>query len=171
MAKSSTAAYQARQIWTTNLAPFVVAAREGASQAAETARKELAQARAPRPWWRSRWVVVTATGVAVVGVAGGVAAVVANRRSQDAPAEVSEASENGAGGLRSTMEASREKVGGMTRNMLHRIRGEDEATPDGGPDGGPAATRGAVPDGIKATPMASAPEENSRNQTRNAERK
>jgi hypothetical protein len=129
---NNTAAYNPRQIWTMNLAPLVVAAREGAAHAARTASLERARVRQQPPWWQQRWVMVTATGLAVVGAAGGVYAAVARRRSANSPGypepggrAMPAAGHERSNGLKSTMESGRTKMTGVARNMVHKLRRND----------------------------------------------
>jgi hypothetical protein len=152
VAKHSTTAYDPRQIWSANLAPLVTAARQGAAHAARAASRERARARQEPPrWWRQRWLVMTAAAVTIAGAAGGVYAVLARRRSstaRHAETGVRPAPSNGAttNGIRSTMENGREKVTGLARSVVHRVRrdGPDQTAP--APSGG-VAPSAAVPDG------------------------
>jgi hypothetical protein len=126
----TTAAYDPRQIWAMNLAPLVVAAREGAAQAARTASRERALARRQPAWWQQRWVMVTTAGLAVMGAAGGTYAVLAARRSrasrQAVPGSGSGLGPSQADGYRST-ESGRARVTGLARNVVHKLRrGEQE---------------------------------------------
>lgn len=123
-----------RQIWGAQVAPLVTAAREGASHAAQTARRERARVVGQRssPWWKQRWVMVTAGGLVVAGAAGGVWAALSRRsarRERDGDTE---------SGIRSTMEAGRAKVAGAARTVMDRIRSE-------GPDGNGAWDSGSPP--------------------------
>lgn len=123
---STTAAYEPRQIWAMNLAPLVVAAREGAAQAARTASRERARVRRQPAWWQQRWVIASTAGVAVLGAAGGVYAILANRRARMSRQPVPGA-EPGvrADGYRST-ESGRARVSGLARNMVHRLRRSEQ---------------------------------------------
>jgi hypothetical protein len=127
-------AYDPRQIWATNLAPLVVAAREGAAQAARTASRERARARQQPAWWQRRWVIVSAAGLAVVGAAGGVYAAVANRRGVHrgyaVPTDTGMSGTPGAGqeranGLRSTMDTGKARMTDAARTMVHKLRGDE----------------------------------------------
>jgi hypothetical protein len=129
---STTAAYDPRQIWATNLAPLVVAAREGAAHAARTASRERARVRRQPAWWQQRWVIVTTGGLAVLGAAGGVYAVLASRRSRTSR-HAADSTGGGLGaqadGFRST-ESGRAKVSDLARNVVHKLRrGEPEPMP------------------------------------------
>jgi hypothetical protein len=139
---TTTAAYDPRQIWAMNLAPLVVAAREGAAQAVRTASRERARVRQQPAWWQQRWVVATATGLAVVGAAGAVYAVVASRRSGNrrfgestgyGTDRTPAGSHERADGVKSTVGSGRAKVSGMARNVVHKFRGSE--TRDFGPEG------------------------------------
>lgn len=121
---STTAAYDPRQIWAMDVAPLVVAAREGAVQAARTARRERARVRREPAWWQQRWVMVSTAGLAVLGAAGGIYAVLASQRSGSSR-HVAAGTGGGLGaqadGYRST-ESGRAKVTGLARNMVHKLR-------------------------------------------------
>ena len=128
---NSTAAYYPRQIWTTNLAPLVVAAREGAAQAARTASRERARARQQPAWWQQRWVLMTTAGLAVVGAAGGMYAVLASRRSRNSRHTATSTGgglggQSQADGFKSTTDSGRAKVTGAARNMVHKLRGGEQ---------------------------------------------
>jgi hypothetical protein len=132
---NGTAAYHPRQIWEMNLAPLVVAAREGAAHAARTASLERARVRRQPAWWQQRWVMVTAAGLAVVGAAGGVYAAMSRRRSASrgfaepnsraSMGQMPAAGHERTNGLRSTMGSGRTKMTGMARNMVHKLRRGD----------------------------------------------
>jgi hypothetical protein len=121
--------YDPRELWATNVVPFVVAAREGATHAARTARVERSRLHRQPPWWQQRWVVVTACGLAVVGVAGAAYSMM-KRRSRSKPVfdEMTGTPARTEGGSRSTIESGRKKVAGATRTMMHKIRREGEAS-------------------------------------------
>jgi hypothetical protein len=133
VAKDSTAVYDPRQLWATNLAPLVAAAREGAAQAVRTAGRERARARQESQRRRQRWLIVAAAGLVVAGAAGGAYAAIARRRSSmESPA---------AGSERSTAEAGRAKVAGFARSVAHKFRGDGDGRGDGAgrlPGSGPA---------------------------------
>jgi hypothetical protein len=145
---NTTVAYDPRQLWTANVAPLVTAAREGAAHAARTASRERARARQQPAWWRQRWVIVTAAGVAVVAAAGGVYAAVASRRSgnhgfgeptgQNTGFERMH-SPDGSNGLKSTMDSGRARVTDVARNMVHKLRGNERT------EFGPETPRMAAP--------------------------
>jgi hypothetical protein len=124
------AAYDPRQIWAANLAPLVTAAREGTAHAARTASKQRARARHEPAWWRQRWVIITAAGVAVAGAAGGVYATLASRRSRSSrhatpgthPGLDEQPQPNG---FKSTVDSGRSKVTGLARSMAHKLRGDE----------------------------------------------
>lgn len=147
--RNGTASYDPRELWEANVAPLVTAAREVAGQAAQaarTARAQRAQAHRQPPWWQRRWLVFTAAGMAVGGAAGAVYAM-ARRRSQAevadelaAPMEPSMPR-----GMRSTMESGRQKVAGVTRTMMHRIRHSGEATTAEQPTVGDQPRRNEMP--------------------------
>lgn len=131
-ARIGTVRYDPRELWATNVAPLVVAAREGANRAARTARAERARmVQRQSPWWRRRWVVFTASGLMVAAAAGSAYAVMTNRRSQakpDADEMTSQPEGTGAaGGIKSTVEAGREKVADATRTVMHKIRRDGDA--------------------------------------------
>lgn len=132
MAKRNTPAYDPRRIWSTNLAPLVTAAREGASHAAQTAGKERERAR-QRSWLRRRWLYVSAAGLVVAGAAGGVYRAAA-KRSATAPdgtgAGPEPAGSTAAETIRSTVETGREKLTEVARTMVHKIRREEPDQPD-----------------------------------------
>jgi hypothetical protein len=130
--KNGTAAYDPRQIWATNLAPLVVAAREGAAHAARTASRERARARREPAWWRQRWVIITTAGLAVVGAAGGVYAMLASQRSRGSRHAMPSGGmgfddQPHAGGFTSTMGSGRAKVTDLARNVVHKLRGGEPA--------------------------------------------
>lgn len=137
MAKKSMRGAEPRKIWSRNLAPLVTAARDGASRAAETASKERARAaRRESHWWRRRWLVVTAAGLAVAGATGGVYRAITKRQEAESGPEPAGTGEKPAGGtpteaIRSTVETGREKVTEAARTMMHKIRRDE---PDGGPE-------------------------------------
>ena len=136
MARKHTTAYDPRTIWSTNLAPLVTAAREGAGQASRTARKERERARHQRQWWRQRWLYVSATGLVLAGAGGAVFQAVAKRRAvaDESPGTgAKSAGATTADAIRSTVESGREKVTGATRTVLHKIR------PDGSESSKPGA--------------------------------
>lgn len=139
MARKRAPGYDPRKVWSTNLAPFVTAAREGASQAAETASKERARARRDSRWWRQRWLLITASGLVVAGAAGGVYQAVAKRRDAAAESGTGPTGPIASGAqpdrstpvetIRSTVETGREKVTEVARNVLHKVRREEPEGP------------------------------------------
>lgn len=125
---NSMTTYDPRQIWATNLAPLMTAAREGAAHAARTASRERARARQQPAWWRQRWVIITTAGLAVLGAAGGTYAMLASRRSRGSrhaatSAGVMPDGQPQADGFKSTVGSGRAKVGDLARNMVHKLRG------------------------------------------------
>jgi hypothetical protein len=136
VAKKRTPEFQPRKFWATNLAPLVTGARQGASHAAHTARKERERARRQSQRWRYRWLYLTATGLVVAGASAGVYRAATKRHPDSPEAEKSQLEQAGgatADAVRSTVESGREKVTGAARNMLHKIRRDesDQATPTG----------------------------------------
>lgn len=146
--RNGTASYDPRELWVANVAPLVAAAREAASHAASAARAQRARAsQPPPPWWQRRWLMYTATGLAVGGVAGAVYAM-AKRGSQAKPGadELTARPEQAVpGGMRSTMEAGRDRVAGATRTMMHKIRNRSEATTAEQPTVGDHPRRNEMP--------------------------
>lgn len=151
MARKRISAYDPRTIWSTNLAPLVTAARDGAGEAARTARKERERARHQHQWWRQRWLYLSATGLVLAGAGGAMARAVAKRRAAADPTGTGTGTKPAAAttaeAIRSTVESGREKVTDATRSVLHKIRpdGSAESKP-----GTPAAeskpgTAGAEP--------------------------
>lgn len=139
--------YDPRGIWATGVAPLVAGAREGAARANRIASRERARARRQRQWWRQRWLLVTAAGVAVAGAVGGGYAAVTNRHARRqagaVPETGAEADRRPAGGaatnpLTSTVEAGWEKVAGAARTVRHRVRHPGSDGPDGSDKSEPA---------------------------------
>lgn len=136
MARKPAPGYDPRRIWSTNLAPLVAAAREGASHAADTASKERARAHRDSRWWRQRWLLVTASGLVVAGAVGGVYQAVTKRRTAEAEAGTGAAApgeqpdrSTPAEAIRSTVETGREKMTEAARTVLHKIRREEPESP------------------------------------------
>lgn len=105
-----------------NLAPLVAGARQGATQAAKTVSMERARARRKQHWWRQRWLVATAAGVAVAGAAAGTYAIVSKRRSAAPVPGVETVETAPPNGFRSTVEAGRTRVADLARTVAHRVR-------------------------------------------------
>lgn len=117
----------------TNVAPLVTAAREGAVHAARAASRERARVRPTLAWWRRRGFVVTAATVVVVGAMGGVYAMLAGRQN-------SFESAGDGSGMRSSVDAGRERVAGAAKTVMDRVRRDNGAGPREG------AMASAVPD-------------------------
>jgi hypothetical protein len=111
-----------RQMWAMNLAPLVAGARRGATHAAKTVSRERARARRKQQWWRQRWLVVTATGVAVAGAAAGTYAIVSKRRSAAPVPGAQSVDAAPRNGFRSTVETGRTRVADLARTVAHRVR-------------------------------------------------
>ena len=157
--------YDPRQVWATSVAPLITAAREAAAHAARTASQERARARREEsPWWRQRWVAMTVAGVAAAGTAAGVSAVLIRRRSANramgvdvnrepggGPSGSAGPGAGGAGGIRSTVEAGRDKVASAARTVIHKVRRNDGALE---PAKSGAESRAATGDGRHEFPTA-----------------
>ncbi|HEY8473498.1 MAG TPA: hypothetical protein VIL37_12800 [Natronosporangium sp.] len=134
-----------------NLAPLVVAARVGAAQAARTASRERARARRKPAWWQARWVMVTTAGLAVLGAAGGVYAVFAQRSRSGQPTMTGTGGAIGnQDGHGSMVDTGREKVTGLARNVVHKFRRSEQppVSPDAARTPQPAGMPGDhAPDG------------------------
>ena len=142
MAKNHDRGSDPRKIWSANLAPLAMAAREGTAQAVRTARRERARARRrDEPWWKQSWLMVTAGGLMVAGAAGATFQAVARRRTAAGSAEAGSGPGPGGGSptqaIMSTVENGRERVTEAARTMLHKIRreGSDQLDPGLAPTG------------------------------------
>lgn len=135
--RNGTVTYDPRELWVANVAPVVAAAREAAAQAVRAARAQRTPPPPPQPpWWQRRWLMFTATGLAIGGAAGAVYAMVQRRSQAEATAdELATGTERGPGTRKSTMEAGRERVAGMMSKIRHSREAttEEQPTVGGGP--------------------------------------
>lgn len=137
MALRSTRKRKLRRGRPAGLANLVSAARARATRVGRIARPERGRAR-DRSRSGRRWLPLTTGGLLVGGFAIAGYRAVANRLTARAGGESAGSTTDQ---VRQTVGASREKVGGAARSMLHRIRREPDQPPAPSDPGGSTPAR------------------------------